>query len=392
MSLVELAVSPLGGVPGATAYHSSVLVDGEEFSFSNLGITSARGAASHAATGCAPRIQSLGSCVRQGRHIGRQLVAVLAPHFQQGTYDLLRKNCNTFTDCALFFLLRQRLAADYKVLERFGASMPALVGVVSGGCYSPNPRVAGFDLEGIIRSLDTDRDRRAAERLAHFRATESSNLGLLSSWLPWCLGSRFALAEPELRGSELSADAELARQLQAEEEENLADEQMARALQAEEEGSIRVPMYQQWPVRQRGNSAATPSLQAQVPLLQVRLRRPVGGVPASGQRRRRTQSSDGADVAAIEARTTRVTFGGTGRADGVAGWVRQALWPDEAVSSTAAGDDSEAGKNCAVCLEVFTTGDQLRILPCLHRFHKRCIDRWLSQSPLCPVCKHSILP
>lgn len=42
---------------------------------------------------------------------------------------------------------------------------------------------------------------------------------------------------------------------------------------------------------------------------------------------------------------------------------------------------------CAVCLEAYITGDEVRSLPCLHRYHKHCIDLWLAQKAHCPVCK-----
>ncbi|CAE7539578.1 unnamed protein product [Symbiodinium necroappetens] len=44
---VQLAVSPLGGVPGATAYHSSVIVNGDEYFFSDAGISFGSGLQSH---------------------------------------------------------------------------------------------------------------------------------------------------------------------------------------------------------------------------------------------------------------------------------------------------------------------------------------------------------
>mmetsp|Transcript_92760 Transcript_92760/g.258380 ORF Transcript_92760/g.258380 Transcript_92760/m.258380 type:complete len:91 (-) Transcript_92760:160-432(-) len=48
---------------------------------------------------------------------------------------------------------------------------------------------------------------------------------------------------------------------------------------------------------------------------------------------------------------------------------------------------------CTICLEQFQAGEKLRMLPCLHRYHCNCVDRWLLQarSPECPLCRNRIV-
>ena len=44
--------------------------------------------------------------------------------------------------------------------------------------------------------------------------------------------------------------------------------------------------------------------------------------------------------------------------------------------------------HCPVCLEPYQMGNQVRTIPCFHTFHTSCIDPWLTQKAVCPVCKH----
>mmetsp|Transcript_52577 Transcript_52577/g.94390 ORF Transcript_52577/g.94390 Transcript_52577/m.94390 type:complete len:298 (-) Transcript_52577:82-975(-) len=49
-----------------------------------------------------------------------------------------------------------------------------------------------------------------------------------------------------------------------------------------------------------------------------------------------------------------------------------------------------SGSECSVCMEAFVSGQELRVLPCLHRYHRTCIDQWLRQKAACPLCKHDL--
>mmetsp|Transcript_44682 Transcript_44682/g.106018 ORF Transcript_44682/g.106018 Transcript_44682/m.106018 type:complete len:262 (-) Transcript_44682:183-968(-) len=153
---VQLAVSVLGGVPGLTAYHSSVVVNDEEFFFSDGGVANTRGLASHRNPQMkdnVPKVIDMG----MSQYSGSQLKAALEKHFLPGTYDLLRKNCNSFTDCALFFLLHKRLDKSYRALEQIGASNPGMLQSLSQGQYQPNPKAENFDLEKLIKDIDPEK-------------------------------------------------------------------------------------------------------------------------------------------------------------------------------------------------------------------------------------------
>jgi len=50
----------------------------------------------------------------------------------------------------------------------------------------------------------------------------------------------------------------------------------------------------------------------------------------------------------------------------------------------------EGHASCAVCLCDFEGGEVLRRLPCGHRFHSSCVDKWLRRNKVCPLCIHDV--
>jgi len=43
-----------------------------------------------------------------------------------------------------------------------------------------------------------------------------------------------------------------------------------------------------------------------------------------------------------------------------------------------------------VCLADYEAGDEVRMLPCMHKFHVTCVDPWLQGNRTCPVCKQDV--
>ncbi len=50
-------------------------------------------------------------------------------------------------------------------------------------------------------------------------------------------------------------------------------------------------------------------------------------------------------------------------------------------------------ETCCVCLDDFVVGEKLRILPCDHGYHAKCIDPWLVKNKrICPQCRKKVFP
>ncbi|CAK9082243.1 unnamed protein product [Durusdinium trenchii] len=155
---VELAATKLGpGFPGFQAYHTSVKVDDMEYSFSGEGIVVQRGLPSHMRLPDTPEVVYVGLTSLSGDVMQKHLTGF----FKRGSYDLLRKNCNSFSDCALYFLLDMRLDPSYKGLEQLGHMADRQAGIVQAvteGNYRPNPNADTFSVAATIEAINKLKD------------------------------------------------------------------------------------------------------------------------------------------------------------------------------------------------------------------------------------------
>eukprot|EP00825_Cyclidium_porcatum_P010925 TRINITY_DN15579_c0_g1_i2.p2 TRINITY_DN15579_c0_g1~~TRINITY_DN15579_c0_g1_i2.p2 ORF type:complete len:153 (+),score=31.60 TRINITY_DN15579_c0_g1_i2:112-570(+) len=50
-------------------------------------------------------------------------------------------------------------------------------------------------------------------------------------------------------------------------------------------------------------------------------------------------------------------------------------------------NQQQISQQCSICLQEFEQSQIIKVLFCNHQFHQKCIDIWLDQSILCPLCK-----
>eukprot|EP00419_Tripos_fusus_P023072 CAMPEP_0172727852 /NCGR_PEP_ID=MMETSP1074-20121228/91907_1 /TAXON_ID=2916 /ORGANISM="Ceratium fusus, Strain PA161109" /LENGTH=218 /DNA_ID=CAMNT_0013555033 /DNA_START=190 /DNA_END=846 /DNA_ORIENTATION=+ len=156
------------------AYHSSIVLGDKEYYFDGGGIQTAPICQSHMIVQGVlldPHLetQSFGNVVLTGDALKKGL----GVFFRPGTYDIIFKNCNAFTDAAIYFLCRQRLRAKYSRLERFlmatkPASLSLLNGMIKRGqqlahpetegtqvwAYEANPLAQGFSVDEVVAACD----------------------------------------------------------------------------------------------------------------------------------------------------------------------------------------------------------------------------------------------
>uniref|UniRef100_A0A1A9W0Q8 RING-type domain-containing protein n=1 Tax=Glossina brevipalpis TaxID=37001 RepID=A0A1A9W0Q8_9MUSC len=47
--------------------------------------------------------------------------------------------------------------------------------------------------------------------------------------------------------------------------------------------------------------------------------------------------------------------------------------------------------SCAICIDDLLSKEIIRTLPCNHRFHVKCIDKWLQSHNTCPMCRAPVI-
>tara|TARA_B100000780_G_C21049133_1_gene421240 strand:+ start:206 stop:1174 length:969 start_codon:yes stop_codon:yes gene_type:complete len=53
-------------------------------------------------------------------------------------------------------------------------------------------------------------------------------------------------------------------------------------------------------------------------------------------------------------------------------------------------ENTDSTALCTICLDSVPCGGHIRDIPCGHKFHQLCIDRWLLDHTTCPICLRTI--
>ena len=51
---------------------------------------------------------------------------------------------------------------------------------------------------------------------------------------------------------------------------------------------------------------------------------------------------------------------------------------------------TDGAGSCVICMEEYVSGDEVAILPCLHKAHRSCIAHWLERAATCPSCRYAL--
>jgi len=186
-----------------SGYHTSIIVDDREYFFDSLGIMVAPPLWSHFAGRVKQPAELTTEVIPIGRTAisGMALVKALQRYFEKGSYDIFYKNCNTFSDAALYFLTKQRMSGRYNRIERLIiATNPVSTGLINrlfraflesntgADCeevdvYVTNPVSEGFSVDNVIASFEEETDSESDDDCT---SSDSDNDAPLCSIRPTC--------------------------------------------------------------------------------------------------------------------------------------------------------------------------------------------------------------
>ncbi|KAG9199478.1 hypothetical protein G6514_008441 [Epicoccum nigrum] len=73
--------------------------------------------------------------------------------------------------------------------------------------------------------------------------------------------------------------------------------------------------------------------------------------------------------------------------------IAAAIAPTAVASGSTDGTSNDDALGCTICTEDFEKGQDIRVLPCDHKFHPECVDPWLlNVSGTCPLCRVDLRP
>lgn len=53
-------------------------------------------------------------------------------------------------------------------------------------------------------------------------------------------------------------------------------------------------------------------------------------------------------------------------------------------------EDELTDNVCSICMNEIKQNEFIRELICKHTFHKKCVDKWIYNTPNCPYCRSNI--
>ncbi|GME65468.1 hypothetical protein GTA08_BOTSDO05255 [Neofusicoccum parvum] len=125
--------------------------------------------------------------------------------------------------------------------------------------------------------------------------------------------------------------------------------------------------------------------------------------PEGNEQAETTMAAGGAETSAVNGRNSYEGSGAPRAAAAAAPTANDTEASADAeagIAPAAAGSSAEnlasegdAYTGCTICTEEFEPGQDVRVLPCDHKFHPACIDPWLlNVSGTCPLCRIDLNP